>query len=138
LVDHLGLLNKVLVSAANCGDRDGLGLLLERMKRDQSKIPTLIYADQGYSGEAMRSQVFAYGSRLEVVERAKGWCLIEQKLKRIRQFTITAKRWIVERTFAWLSRYRRLSKDYELYPSTSESWIYLAMSRLMVRRYEKI
>lgn len=138
MVDHLGLLNKVLVSAANCGDRDGLGLLLERMKRDQSVIPGLIYADQGYTGEEIRNQVAGYGSRLEVVERAKGWCLIEQKLKTIRQFTVTAKRWIVERTFAWLSRYRRLSKDYELYPSTSESWIYLAMSRLMVRRYAKI
>jgi len=131
------MLNKVVVSSTNCGDRDGLELVLKQMKDEQSKIPGLIYADKGYCGDKMKTIVAGYGSKLEVVERAQGWCLKEQKLKTIPNFVITPKRWVVERTFAWLGRYRRLSKDYELYPSISETWIYLAMTRLMVRRYAK-
>jgi putative transposase len=51
-----------------------------------------------------------------------------------RGFQVLPRRWVVERTFAWLGRYRRLSKDYEYLPETSEAFIYLAMSRLMLRR----
>ncbi len=49
-------------------------------------------------------------------------------------FRLLPRRWVVERTFAWLGRYRRLSKDYEVLPATTEAWMYLAMSNLMLRR----
>jgi putative transposase len=49
-------------------------------------------------------------------------------------FVVLPRRWVVERTFAWLTQCRRLSKDYEVLPESSEAWIYLAMTRLMIRR----
>jgi len=55
-----------------------------------------------------------------------------------KEFVVLPKRWVVERTFAWLSHHRRLSKDYEVFPQTSETLIYLAMIRLMLRRIRPI
>jgi putative transposase len=54
----------------------------------------------------------------------------------LKRFTVLPKRWIVERTFAWLGKYRRLSKDYEQLPHVSETWIYMAMCHLMLRRLD--
>jgi putative transposase len=133
LVDHFGLISGVVVSAANCNDRDGLRLLVNRLTVVGS-LPTLIYADHGYTGEALKEWMEAKGSKLEIVGRAKGVDASDGKLKTVEGFRLVPKRWVVERTFAWLGRLRRLSKDYEYYPSSSESWIYLGMTRLMVRR----
>jgi putative transposase len=82
----------------------------------------VIYADSTYRGS--RLTVKAFGWRLEIVERARGE----------KGFRPLPKRWVVERTFAWLGKCRRLSKDYEALISSAEAWIRLAMSRLMLRQ----
>ena len=121
MVDHLGLLIGGVISAANCGERDGLDVLLYLHRHGH--LPKKIFADQGYTGERIRLEVKKYGIELETVKRR------EKK-----GFILEPRRWIVERTFAWLGKFRRLSKDYELITATSMSMIYLAMSRLMVKR----
>lgn len=121
MVDHLGLLIAGVISAANCSEREGLDVLLYFHR--QGHLPKKIFADQGYTGEEIRDQIKRYGIELETVKRR------ERK-----GFVLEARRWIVERTFAWLGKFRRLSKDYELITATSMSMIYLAMSRLMAKR----
>jgi transposase len=90
----------------------------------RERVPRLrvIYADANYRGS--RLVVRAFGWRLEIVER---------KAKE-RGFRPLPKRWVVERTFAWLGKCRRLSKDYEGLIASAEAWIRLAMSRLMLLR----
>lgn len=123
LVDTMGLLLMVLVHTANIQDRDGAKLLLVKAKQCFSRL-RLIWADAAYSGKLISWVLTTCGWVLEIVKRsddAKG-------------FQVLPRRWVVERTFAWFGRYRRLSKDYEALPETSEAMIYAAMVRLMVRR----
>ena len=122
MVDHLGLLITGLISAGSCTDRDGLDAMLYYHDRGKG-IPKKIFGDQGYSGKSIRERISRYGIELEVVKRR------EKK-----GFSLEARRWIVERTFAWLGKFRRLSKDYEQMSLTSMSMIYLAMIRLMLKR----
>ena len=84
------------------------------------------YADGGYQGPTFRRALMKVLSRVNVE--------IVKRSDTARKFVVLPKRWIVERTFAWLSRYRRLSKDYEETISSSESWLWLAMSRLLLAR----
>jgi putative transposase len=131
IVDTLGLVLIALVTAASVQDRDGakqvLQALFDRIK--QSKFSRwcrlkLIWADGGYRGEL-----------IEWVKHTLGWTLqIVEKLGGQVGFQVLPKRWIVERTLAWLNRQRRLSKDYERLPATSEAFVYVAMIRLMLRR----
>jgi putative transposase len=88
-----------------------------------------MWADNGYSGEEMARIAKANGIELGIVKRNH---------KKGDGFVLQAKRWIVERTFGWLNRYRRFSKDYEYLTATSECMIYLGMSRTMVRRIAKL
>jgi putative transposase len=97
-------------------------------------VPQHIYADQGYTGDALKDWMAGRGIKLEIVKRAQGICIKNLSLKTIENFVVLPKRWIVERTFAWLGRFRRLSKDYEYYPSTGETFVYLGMTRLMLKR----
>jgi len=122
-VDHLGLIISGVVGAASCTDRDGLDVLCYFAKDKKIQLPRKVYADLGYSGEDMKLRLLNYGIELETVGRRDK-----------KTFIVEPKRWIVERTFAWLGKFRRHSKDYELITSTSISMIYLAMSRLMVAR----
>ena len=131
IVDTLGLVFLVVVTAANVQDRDGARALLqglfERIKKSKYSRwsrPKLIWADGGYRGELIEWIKHTFGWTLENVEK-----LADQV-----GFQVLPKRWIVERTFAWLNRQRRLSKDYERLPATSEAFIYIAMIRLRVRR----
>ena len=114
------------VGAASCTDRDGLDALCG-LNANKTKLPGKIYADLGYSGEDMRVRMARYGIELETVGRT---CK--------KTFVVEPKRWIVERTFAWLGKCRRLSKDYELVTETSLSMIYLGMSRIMSRRLSNL
>ena len=124
LVDTMGLILLVMVHAADTQDRDGakslLSLLVGRFPRLQ-----LIWADGGYAGQLIAWITLTFGTRLrlEIVRRTE-----EHK------FSVTKHRWIVERTFGWLNRCRRLSKDYEALTGTSENWIRLAMISIMLRR----
>jgi putative transposase len=126
LVDTLGLVLAVVVHAANLQDRDGAKLVLERLKHKFSRL-RLIWADGAYAGQLLewvRGLRVWRKLRLEIVKRSDP----------VRGFVVQPKRWIVERTFGWLTRSRRLSKDYEYLTATSEAMIHVAMINLMVRR----
>jgi len=123
VVDTLGLVLAVVVHAANIQDRDGAKLVLARLVGRFSRLK-LIWADGGYAGQL-----------IEWARKAGRWVLeIVKRNDDLTGFVILPKRWIVERTFAWLNRYRRLSKDYETLTDSSENVIYLAMIQLMLRR----
>lgn len=125
LVDVMGLILVVLVHQADIQERAGAQSLLKRAKQKGFERLCLIWADGGYSGQPMIDWVFALaGWIFEVVKRSD----------EIKGFQILPRRWVVERTFAWLGRYRRLSKDYEVLPQTSEALIYAAMVNLMLTR----
>lgn len=126
LVDTLGLLLSVVVHAADVQDREGAKQVLEVLAHRFRRL-RLVWADGGYAGqlvEWVRSLRQRDRVRLEVVKRSD----------EVAGFAVLPKRWIVERTFAWLYRCRRLSKDYEYLTSTSETMIQVAMINLMLRR----
>jgi putative transposase len=126
LVDTLGLLLLVVVTAANVQDRNGAQLLLSPLATQFRRL-RLLWADGAYAGEleTWTRGLRKWGKlRLEIVRKPKG-----QK-----GFAVLPWRWRVERTFAWLCRNRRLKCDYERLPQTTESLIYIAMIRLMTRR----
>jgi len=126
LVDTFGLVLAVVVHAAHLQDRDGAKLVLERLKHKFSRL-RLIWADGAYTGQLLewvRGLRLWRKLRLEIVSRPEGG----------KGFVLLPKRWVVERTFGWLTRFRRLSKDYEYLTETSEAMIHVAMINLMVRR----
>lgn len=84
----------------------------------------VIWADSGYAGKLIAWTKRYYGWTMTVVKRSDG----------VKGFHVLPKRWIVERTFGWFENYRRLSKDYEYDPKTSETMLYIAMIHIMVRR----
>jgi len=122
-VDTIGLIIAVVVTAASVQDRDGAKLILLKIKDSIQRL-CLIWADGSYAGKL-----------IDWVKDKCGWKLEIQKGKKEEKgFVVRPWLWIVERTFAWLGRYRRLSKDYEYLTDTSEAMIYIAMIHLMVRR----
>jgi putative transposase len=130
LVDTLGLLLIVVVTAASVQDREGAMSLLDALRYRFSRL-RLIWADQAYAGELVAwlwDRRPWRKIRLEIVKRPEG----------IKGFLLLPKRWIVERTFAWLGRCRRLSKDDEYLTQTSETMIRVAMIHLMVRRLARM
>ncbi|OGM90699.1 transposase [Candidatus Wolfebacteria bacterium RIFCSPHIGHO2_01_FULL_48_22] len=115
-----------MVHSAAIQDRDGAKLVFKRIRPYFTKLK-LIWADGGYAGKLV-SWVNRYQRyRLEIVKRSDD----------LKGFKVVPKRWIVERTFSWLYKYRRLSKDYEYHPDTSEVMIYIAMTHIMVRRLSR-
>lgn len=125
LVDVMGLILVIIVHKASIQERAGAKLLLQRAQRKGFERLGLIWADGGYSGQPMIDWVFALvGWTFEVIKRSDT----------VKGFEILPRRWVVERTFGWLGRYRRLSKDYEVLPQTSEAFIYAAMVNLMLTR----
>lgn len=122
VVDTLGLIWALKVHPANVQDPVGAREVLYQLRGKVPRMQTIL-GDSIYRG-TLAALAWAFGPwKLEIVSRPKG-----QK-----GFSVLPKRWIVERTFAWLGKNRRLSKDYEQLPETSEAWIYLAMIRLMLR-----
>jgi len=96
-----------------------------------------LWADMAYRGQPLRTWIAEEcGWTLEIVERPRRWGRypLEVEPPPMPPFTVLPRRWVVERTIAWIGRYRRLSKDDEYLPGSSEAMIYLAMSRLMRRR----
>jgi len=114
----------VVVHPADLQDRDGARLVLDRRTRRLFPFIERIFADAGYQGAKMTTVVAKTGSwRLEIVKRNE-----------LHRFVILPKRWIVERTLAWISRCRRLAKDFERHARKAVAFIRLAMIRLMLRR----
>ena len=123
LVDTLGLVLAVVVTAASVPDRDGARLLLSRLGGAGKKLRR-IWVDGSYRGQLLDWVAAHCRFRLQLVLRPP-----EQK-----GFAVLPRRWVVERTFAWLTHHRRLSKDYEGQETSSEAMVYIAMIRLMLRR----
>jgi putative transposase len=123
-VDTLGLVLLVVVHGAYWQDHDGACFVLLRLQ-DAFRRLKVIFGDSAYGRNRLP----------DWVRETCGWVL-QTVLRPVkaRGFVVLPKRWIVERTFAWLARYRRHSKDYERNPQTSESMIYIAMINLMSRR----
>ena len=124
-VDSLGMLLAVLVTPANVQDGVAACDLLHLRLWDDLPRLEVVYADNQYRTECLQEEVFSYAPfRLHVVSRQadqEGWVKLPQ-------------RWVVERTFAWLGRARRLSKDYERVPASSEAMVQVRMIHLMLRR----
>lgn len=124
LVDTLGNLLEVVVSAANLDDRAGAKALMNKVERQIAVRLLKIWVDQGYQGNLDVWFDTQWNIALEVIVPEK-----EQK-----GFAVQPRRWVVERTFAWFGKYRRLSKDYERDPISSAAFIYLASIRTMLKR----
>jgi putative transposase len=135
LVETLGLVLKVKVHAANISDVAGAKLLLEA---GQPRFPRLrhLWADMGYRGETLTWITEHLGWSVEIVKRPRKWGRypVDVEPPPLPVFTVLPRRWVVERTLAWIGRYRRMSKEYDYLPESSEAWIYAAMSRLMLNR----
>jgi putative transposase len=123
LVDTLGLLLAVVVTAASVSENAGAKLLFKQLRGCAKKL-RLVWVDGGYKLGLFTWVTERFHFRLRQVLRRD-----EQK-----GFCVLPRRWVVERTFSWLNNCRRLSKDYEFLTATSETFIYIAMTRLMLRR----
>ncbi len=123
LVDTMGLLVCVVVHGAHRSDQEGAKALFMTAHESRRCLRLeKVWADQGYQGEWGQAVLAIFGWTLEIVYRTASG------------FVVQPKRWVVERTFAWLGRQRRLAKDYEFLPQTSEAMILFAMIRLMLNR----
>jgi putative transposase len=135
LVDTTGLLLKARVHAADITDRDGAQLLLEKLA---GAFPRLqhVWADMGYRGKVVEWIKQRLGWSVEIVKQPRRWFRVPEGEEPpfVPAFVVLPRRWVVERTFDWLGRYRRMSKDYEYLTESSEAMIYAAMIRLMLKR----
>ena len=126
-MDTLGLILVVVVHAANIQDRDGAKLAFAKLHGRFHHL-RIIWADGGYAGKLVDWVKGTFRWTLEIVKRTDD----------LSGFVVLPKRWIVERTFGWLGRYRRLSKDYEGRTDNSEAMILIAMINLMSRRLARV
>jgi putative transposase len=122
-VDTEGLVVRVVVLPADIQDRDGARDVCHVVAPIAPRLAQ-IWADQGYAGALVEWVRQAYGWRLAIVAKPPDQI----------GFAVQPRRWVVERTFAWLGTYRRLSKDYEELPESSEAWVYAASIHLMLKR----
>ena len=123
MVDTEGLPVAVAVTDASANDKRGARLLLAAVEEVLPRLKKL-WADGAYESGPLRQEASDQGIALEVVKRSDGE----------KGFVAVARRWVVERTFAWLLRYRRLCRDFERLTRTVESLIYIAMTRLLLKR----
>jgi putative transposase len=151
LVDTEGLVLKVRVHSARVPDADGIRLLLNPVRAHLGRL-SHVWVDAGYQGRGKRWAEEVMCLSVEVARKpqkpvpeevAEAWArewakegkeVDWQRLLPPRGFKVLPRRWVVERTFSWLSQNRRMSKDYERLPESSEAFVYAAMTRLMLRR----
>jgi len=143
LVDTLGLVVKALVHPADVPDGEGGQRLLAAIPHRATVLPRLrhLWVDSAYQRGFKDGVEQTRGWTVAVVKRPSRWRWVgpgqeppEVPPEVPRGFVVLPRRWVVERTFGWLGRWRRTSKDYEYLPQTSECVIYLAMIRVMLRR----
>ena len=126
LVDSAGHLLQVLVHPANVPEREGARRLLETLRFPAGRLQVL-WAGAGYSGPDFAQWVRdKHGVAVEIVSKEPG---------SKRGFEVLRRRWVVERTFGWWNKWRRLSKDYEQNPRSSEAWIHLVMIAILLNRF---
>jgi transposase len=123
-VDTLGEVLAVLVTPADAQDREQVAALAAAVQEATGQTVDLAFVDQGYTGEEPAASAAQHGIRLEVVK------LPEAK----RGFVLLPRRWVVERSFAWAARFRRLAKDYERLPDVVAGLHFLAFASLMLHR----
>jgi len=138
LVDTEGFVLKAKVHSAKIFDRDGIKLLLEGAKETFPRLSHL-WLDAGYNGEGRGKDWVEkiLGWTAQIVKRPRRWVRVpvdQEPPPYPKGFIVLPRRWVVERTFSWIGQNRRMSKDYERLPESSEAFIYVAMTRLMVRR----
>lgn len=137
LVDSGGLVMKAKAHPADLADRDGARELLDGAAEAFPNL-SLLWADAGYRGAALREWITdGLGLTLEIVQRGRRWRWVPpggEPPPLPAGFEVIKRRWVVERTFAWISRNRRMSKDYERLGQTTEALIYVVMIRLMLKR----
>jgi len=114
----------VVVHPADVQDRDGARLVLDRRTRRLFPFIERVFADAGYQGPKLA----------RALARSASWKIEIVKRNELHRFVVLPKRWIVERSFAWISRCRRLSKDFERHARKAAAFVRLAMIRLMLRR----
>jgi transposase len=124
-VDTLGQLLALVVTPANAQERAQVGDLAAAVQEVTGDLVEVAFVDQGYTGEQAATDAAAHGIRLEVVK------LPEAK----RGFVLLPRRWVVERSNAWLARFRRLARDYERLPETLKGLHFLAFAILLLRRF---
>jgi len=127
LVDTLGLILAVFVSAANFGEREGLKHLLLDYFASGVRRLRHIWVDEGYSGNPLQQWIYKLKKTWKVV--------IEVVEKQGKGFNLVKRRWVVERTFAWLNNFRRHSKNYEVLTCNSEAIVMIAMIAILLRRF---
>ena len=125
LVDTLGLVLGIVVTPASTPERTGAQALLVRVLCWFTWL-RMLWVDGGYSGPEFARWVRTQRPKLEVE--------VVARLSQTKGFKILRRRWVVERTFGWLMKQRRLVRDYEVTESSAEAWVYIAMIRIMLRR----
>ena len=119
----MGMILAIVVHPGNIQDRDGAKLVLNKLRGRYRRLK-LIWADGGYAGKLIEWTASFGNWVLEIVKRSDD----------VVGFAVLPQRWIVERTFGWIGRYRRMSKDYEMLPDSSEAMVLITMINLMLHR----
>lgn len=127
-VDTLGYLLALSVTAANEQDRAQVAELCQQVQAVTGETVEVAFVDQGYTGEQAADDAKTHGIRLEVVKLAEAE----------RGFVLLPRRWVVERSFGWTARFRRLARDYERLPETLAGLHYLAFACLMLKRFADV
>lgn len=125
LVDVLGLPIRIIVHDASVQDRDGIAILLKNIRNRYRRLKH-IWVDGGYQGPKVQETAKKEKLRIEVVQKPK-----DQK-----GFVVLPRRWVVERSFAWLEGARRLDKDHEILHKTEESWIAMRFVKIITNRFK--
>lgn len=123
IVDTLGLVLAVVIQSACVQDRNGAMAVIEKLAESWKKITT-IFADSGYTGKLIERVKQAFDINLEIIKRTEK-----------HSFKVLPKRWVVERTFAWLDTNRRTAKHYERYNDTAVAMVHLAAIRIMLNHF---
>jgi transposase len=124
-VDTLGHLLALHVTPADAQDRAQVAALADAVQAITGQHVTLAYVDQGYTGDDAKAAAETHGIRLEVIKHPEA----------TRGFVLLPRRWVVERTFAWMARFRRMARDYERLAPTLAAFHYLAFTGLLLPRW---
>ena len=143
-MDTQGSLYSVNITAANINDRDGLLKQCNNISNFK-----LLWLDMGYTGYKVKETLRTVGIESKIIKRPSKWGRFPDSIKNVREyciknnidigegFRVLPRRWVVERTFAWFNKFRRLAKDYEFSIKTSVTMLWIAMFKILVRRIAK-